>query len=325
MKRLTRYIGLVLILILATLLLCTSCSKPSGIRALVFPQMTEEIPVDFSALSYEVSDAVMMTLESMTATQLPVYSIERKIYTTEQMVHMSELFGIDSASCKKTSTSLYRSYQQDGKTAYFYTNGTFRYSGPMDESSALRLSEEDVVQQAETFLRKNDLFPDEFSYFGTGDCSVKSVYFDEKKGEIVEEETVYGKTVTFRRTVDRYPVVGNAHVYVTITNAGIGEVSIAYSNHGEAQMVDIISPREAVQKLRQKDTNMQLECNVEVQDVRSAKINRVELVYVEHAYDNTQTHLQPCYRIVGSLTDGQTTTEDFSALIPAIPEELTSE
>lgn len=308
------------LLLLMILVVCTSCSSNKTIKAIDFPERASANNVDFSSTTFNISSQANEVLNDKFNEWLYIYPIKNQSFTLAQREEICKRFGLDASTCKKNSTELFVEYSFGSESLYFYHNGTLRYNNSEYDTTTLELSDKEAQQNVEDFLKAKNLLSDEFSFSGVGDCTL-SVNHPNSTGS---DTITYGKTVTFRRKINGFPVVGNSHIYATVTNTGIHEISIAYHLYGNKEKISVISPQTAVEIMKQPTANTQFVCDATTELIDEATINSIELVYVEHAYDTAQTHIQPCYRISGVLEDIYQKPWKFSSLVPAIPSELTS-
>ena len=301
------------LLIVALLgLLLNGCGTQSSIRRVAFADPADENLIDFSAVPVDIS-AVSDKTESL-ETELPLYKIERRKWDEANTAHALSAFGMETASPKQEG--LYTSYKDGDRQLKLYPNGTLQYLNypPRYEYGIVEFDDKEAVQVADAFIQKSGLMDD-------GDWRPQAADFTFSRGE---EESVYAKSVTYSRYLNDIAVVGNVHVYVVVgPQKEIYEVSVAYDPLVLDGSVKTVSYAAVEKLLRENDCVTETDIYAYNRGLQSLRLDTVETVYAEFAYDTNATHVQPCYRITGTAVDGDGKEIPFTTMVRAVPDEMT--
>ncbi len=292
--------------------LLTGCGTSSSIRRVAFAEPANEHLIDFSAVPPDIS-AVSDKTESL-ETELPLYKIERRKWDEANTAHALSAFGMETASPKQEG--LYTSYKDGDRQLKLYPNGTLQYlCYPANyEYGIVEFDDKEAVQVADAFIQKSGLMDD-------GDWRPQAADFTFSRGE---EESVYAKSVTYSRRLNGLPVVGNAHIYVVVgPQKEIYEVSVAYDLLAEDMTVKTAGYAAVSDLLSKNDCATDTDIYSYNRGVKSLRLEAIETVYAEFAYDTKATHVQPCYRITGTAVDGDGKEIPFTTMVRAVPDEMT--
>lgn len=294
---------LLCIAMLLSALFCTSCSD---IPKLEFTQAGIALRQDFETLVNHLSDEDMAIFEQ----DYPVYKIVKPKLDQKQMQKISALFGLSEEDGRTTELS--EGYVANEKKLDFQSNTFFSYSYmPRGyENVPITTEDEALIQQATAFLQENGLLPDDFSYSGMAESTMKL-------GEISH---AYEKIVKFDRKIDGHPVIGNSHIFVGFYQNAISSLSVAYNEYKEKKAVDTVPYEKAVAQLKQSDIIFEYDGEKVTGKPDTVELLEAEVVYVDHAYDNQAKYIQPAYRFRGVISDTDGHSSDFAAVVRAVAE-----
>lgn len=299
--------------LILTLSLLAGCSASSPIRRVVFTETANEHPVDFAAVPLDAS-AVSAKTEPFEA-ELPLYKIERRDWDEANTAHALSVFKLENAE-PKSEAGLYISYKDGNKQLKLYPNGTLQYLNypPHYEYGIVEFDDKEAERIIDEFIRQS-------GFMDTGDWRPGIADFTFSRGE---EESIYAKSVTYTRYLDGIPVVGNAHIYAVVgPQKQIYEVSVAYDPLVLDGTVKTASYSTVADLLQKNDCVTDTDIYSYNNGLKSLRLDSVETVYVEFAYDSKATHVQPCYRISGTAVDGDEKSIPFTTLVRAVPDSLT--
>lgn len=303
-------LALLILALLGSLL--NGCVTQSSIRRVAFAEPTTEHLIDFSAVPPDIS-AVSDKTESL-ETELPLYKIERRKWDEANTAHALSAFGMETASPKQEG--LYTSYKDGDRQLKLYPNGTLQYLNypPRYEYGIVEFDDSEAEAVADAFIRQSGFMDD-------GDWRPAVSDFTFSRGD---NESVYAKSVTYGRRLNGLPVVGNAHIYAVVgPQKEIYEVSVAYDLLAEDMTVKTAGYAAVSDLLSKNDCATDTDIYSYNRGVKSLRLETIETVYAEFAYDAKATHVQPCYRITGTAVDGDGKEIPFTTMVRAVPDELT--
>jgi len=137
-----------------------------------------------------------------------------------------------------------------------------------------------------------------------------------------EETHIFEKTAVFSRKIGNYEVLGSSAIKVGFYNDSISKVTVGYSNYQLDKNLKILNIDEAINSIKSEKSLVDYDVNVltnnNSHNQLKVKISNVYIVYVEHFYDDDSTHIQPCYRFTGTITDDKSNSTEFVSLVQAI-------
>jgi len=238
--------------------------------------------VDLTDIKIEISDSINI------GSEYKVFKVDKTI-SQNQIEQLKEAF--DMQGSKEYSTC---KYIKDSNSLELHGVNHVWFEGPMD----LDYGSDDEVYNAEKFLRDNNLLPEGYEFSSNNDG------------------------VFFKRFIDGIEVEGNS-IHVEISGSRIHRVSIRNNRICQASKVSIKPLAEAVWELNgvnclsiKKDG----EQIFELDNVVKATIDNAKIVYYADCYDERQNHIQPVYRVEGTMMDDKGEYYTFSTILSALPD-----
>lgn len=200
-------------------------------------------------------------------------------------------------------------YKTEESTLLLYKNGSYMYRTNNHNMQECTISDEDVIEKAEKFLKGQGLLTEEFSYSKIG-------YDKQTDMQHPENEIIVGKQVYFERALDGVEVKGNSLIYVSVDGTGeITEVYSAYRDIKEYESAnEIIGLEEAIQNLKNQEGLISVDENAD-----RVILEEAEIVYWEDAEAfSTNNTIQPVYKFTGKAYQGTELLGEFQAIESAV-------
>ncbi|MBQ2982483.1 MAG: hypothetical protein IJD58_10245 [Lachnospiraceae bacterium] len=243
---------------------------------------------------------------------LSTYYIVKEEISDDRKEDIKEAFDMEnvkgSVSTKDGLTI--EEYKRGEEELTIYSNGTFRYKMNANNAQMKNVDFEEnmLIEQAETFLKNNDLIPGDFTYSEIGETVIENVSTGEK--------TVVTKELYFNREIDGIEVEGTSKIMVSIN--GDCEIEEVYSSYGEIEKSVAVEENydldEMVNRLKALKGTIYINENAD-----EITFDDVEVIYYEDSapYGDNIT-IQPIYRVRGSsLKDGEEI-DEFLGLTSAV-------
>ena len=243
---------------------------------------------------------------------LSTYYIVKEEISDDRKEDIKEAFDMEnvkgSVSTKDGLTI--EEYKRGEEELTIYSNGTFRYKMNANNAQMKNVDFEEnmLIEQAETFLKNNDLIPGDFAYSEIGETVIENVSTGEK--------TVVTKELYFNREIDGIEVEGTSKIMVSIN--GDCEIEEVYSSYGEIEKSVAVEENydldEMVNRLKALKGTIYINENAD-----EITFDDVEVIYYEDSapYGDNIT-IQPIYRVRGlNLKDGEEI-DEFLGLTSAV-------
>ena len=211
-------------------------------------------------------------------------------------------------------------YISDSVFLSIYPRGPFSYfdgKKAMEDGTPFTMSDQEAIQQAKDFLQSKSLLPEGFIPREKLDISTL-------ENAVPESETTpitLAKHVIFERKIDGYDVVGNSKINISLNRNGIFDVSSFYSDYELYKKIKCISLEEAIQRITSSSSTFLYELEKIDGPLEMLTLTEAEIVYHDSSLGEPErnTHIQPCYRFTGTVSDGKGNVVAFHALVPALP------
>jgi hypothetical protein len=227
----------------------------------------------------------------------------KKIDPEKEIKKIAKKFGLEN---KKVNKSTDRYLVRDGKESiYLLTgSGSFTYLSGAEEfiPGENKLTKEEAIKKAKEFVEKIG-YQQEYQYSDIAENTASSL----------TETEITSYQVFFERKINGLPVFGVDRISVTINKKGeVYSATIATRSVTKGKKVEIISPMEALNKVKQGEGQVYFDGHAE-----EANIEEASLVYWMEAASQEQKDVIPMYRLKGKTEKG----EEINAYVAAIEQE----
>ena len=203
-------------------------------------------------------------------------------------------------------------YKKGNQELEIYDNGVFTYKRNVnkneEEKKHVKQSKSECIKIASEFLVSNDILPEEFEYYDTGETIVENLSTNEKN--------VVTKDIYFKRKVDGIAVEGDTKIVVSVDGDGL--IDSMYSSYREidkkVKVNNVLSLDDAIKNIIQ--WNGEIYVNDDADEVT---FDEVEVVYYEQSNPLSEnTTIQPVYRITGKCWNNDKVIDDYQGITHAI-------
>jgi hypothetical protein len=138
-----------------------------------------------------------------------------------------------------------------------------------------------------------------------------------------DENNIEMKSLIYYKMIDGYETIGNSSIHFQFRGDGLSKIIISYSDLGESFSVKTV-PFDKVKKLIDHGDYCIYIKNELTTAVKELIVEKVDITYLDRVDSATEKHIQPCYRLTGSLITDNLVSE-FTIFIRAVPDEYTYE
>ena len=255
------------------------------------------------------AEVVLNVDEDVFGKTLSIYSKQND--KKDELLKAKKEYGFENA--KGDSKNGYTLYtNKDGDTLKVYDTGAFEYKVSNVEYGN-PISEKEMEAIAKTAFDSLGMNIEDYERGGK----------EELKEHFADTEQVLQTTLHFNRRIDGYQTIGSSKVTVGIANGKLFSVGVLYND--AKKEFDVVSKSKDEVSEDFINSILHIKYNaVGASDatVKRFEITKAEVVYLDVFYDNEkQPHIQPCYRLSGTVTLDNGKETEFTAIAPAVPDE----
>jgi hypothetical protein len=267
-----------------------------------------------SALNKTVSKAtkVEYNAKEAFATTVPIYEINRRIVTDDELLQFAEIMGVNG-ELKKYGAKTYM--DTDTHVLNVIDNSLYYHRNDYAKNEMTK-SDEDLIREAKAIAEKLTILKGEYECVGV--VSTQRLE-DSEKGDIV-----VSKRIAFRKLIDGNRIIGNEICDFYFCSDGLYSISLELYDYSAVGEMELIPLNKAKEKIKTPDAFSITSDNGN--DALSEKadtlcVERVKLLYVNQ-YTQGCTIIQPVYNFIGTAATANESVS-FSSRIIAVPEKYT--
>lgn len=241
------------------------------------------------------------------------YLVEDEISDSRKQ-HIKKTFDMEKADVdiNDKDNMTIEIYEKGNEQLTIYSNGTYHYikdkNKDYSKMNNVGLEEKVLVENADMFLKDNDLIPEDFVYSEMGETSIKNVS--------TGEEIVVTKDLCYTREINGIEVEGTSKIVVSMNAEG--EVEEVYSSYREIEEVVDVKENYTVDEMLEELKKLNGMVYIS-DDADEVIFEEVEIVYYEDSapYSDNLT-IQPVYKVKGSNNKEGKKIEEYSGLTSAV-------
>lgn len=301
MKKLWIYIVSVLIVVALAFSYFIAKNKSNITDSIQFPQMSVQKHDVTATISFDLNSKS----KDLLGQTLPKYKIissrkdDKDYYdgcvfkTVDSFLYSKGLLSSSTSSVTKKYGEYTRYYYDKlNSELIIYENGsfTFRMLSPKEEK--LTLTDEEVIEIAEDFVKTSAAIP---SGFTRGD----------KLGQTVINKTdVIMKSVGFYRNINDCNVYGKSEIIVEVRSSGITAFSVIYSEYKDYKTVKCLSYEEIKNIDVFEKGQLSYDTSKLINNANSIVFKEVETAYYDSPINQPNLgYIKPIYRFKGLISD----------------------